>query len=495
MHVRMREQLADHGRVVVTDRFADEPGAEILVECQVDHGLAARRAPLAGDLVDGPPDQVVVALVHHVAHHEPTGAESAAGPPGQRVHLVDQCLALVRHGGQLLGAVADRGDLPPGGHAQQHQAALVEREADVDRAGLHLRPHGGAAGSCRFDGAHDPHDAVVVGVGVEQRRQRGGDPVTQRQVGQLLDAGDRQLGVVELVDDLQDRVALAEHGRQCVELGRCGPPARHRAVGLVDVDEAGAQADRAGVETHAQQVGHRGHLVGGRRPLLGLGAHHVHPQHGVTDERRHVQGDVLGERVEPAAEPFPPAPVDAGIEGRFGHLLDQAEHAAERIPLLGPQRCQRQRAVAGHHGGDAVLDRRKGVRVEAELRVVVGVGVDEPGGDHTPGGVEHLARLAGAAADGDHLAVVDRHVAVPAGQPRAIDDEPVADDEIEHDCPLTPTWYFSTWYVPNCCRSIAGSTMLHGCPTSSSSELTPALSSEAVQASSSSEMVDVPPFS
>ncbi len=37
--------------------------------------------------------------------------------------------------------------------------------------------------------------------------------------------------------------------------------------------------------------------------------------------------------------------------------------------------------------------------------------------------------------------------------------------------------------------------MLHGCPTSSSSELTPALSSEAVQASSSSEIVDVPPFS
>ena len=153
--------------------------------------------------------------------------------------------------------------------------------------------------------------------------------MAQRQVGQLLDAGDRQLGVVELVDDLQDRVALAEHGRQRVELVGSGPAAGYRAVGLVDVDEARAQADRAGVEARPQQVGHRGDLVGGRRPLLGVRAHHEHAQHRVTDEGSDVQRDVLRQRVEPATEAFTPAPVDAGVEGRFGHLLDQAEHAAE----------------------------------------------------------------------------------------------------------------------------------------------------------------------
>ena len=58
--------------------------------------------------------------------------------------------------------------------------------------------------TCRLDGGHDPADAAWVGVGVEQRRQGGGDAVAQRQVGELLDAGDGQVGVVELVDDLQD---------------------------------------------------------------------------------------------------------------------------------------------------------------------------------------------------------------------------------------------------------------------------------------------------
>ena len=157
--------------------------------------------------------------------------------------------------------------------------------------------------------------------------------MTQRQVGELLDAGDRQLGVVELVNDLQDRVALTEHRRQRVELGRRRPAARHRPVVLVDVDEAGAQADRAGVETHAQQVAHRGDLVRGCGPLLGVRAHHVHAQHRVTDERCDVQCDVLGQRVEPTAEALTPPPVDPGIERGLGHLLDQAEHAAERVAL------------------------------------------------------------------------------------------------------------------------------------------------------------------
>jgi hypothetical protein len=56
--------------------------------------------------------------------------------------------------------------------------------------------------------------------------------------------------------------------------------------------------------------------------------------------------------------------------------------------------------------------RRERVRVEAQLSVVVRVRVDEPGGDDLAGGIEHAVRLAGAAADGHHLAVADGDVAV-----------------------------------------------------------------------------------
>ena len=142
------------------------------------------------------------------------------------------------------------------------------------------------------------------------------------------------------------------------------------------------------------------------------------------------------ERVEPLAEAFAPAPVDAGIERGLGHLLDQSEHATERIALIDPQRSERQRAVAGDDGGDAVLDRREGIRVEAELGVVVRVRVDEPGRHDPAGGVEFSMRVAGLAADGHDPAVSDRDVTVAAGQPRAVDDQTVTDDEIEHGSSL-----------------------------------------------------------
>ena len=162
--------------------------------------------------------------------------------------------------------------------------------------------------------------------------------MAQRQFGELLDAGHGEVRVVELVDDLEDGAAFSEHGGQRIELGGRGPPARHRAVGLVDVDEAGRQTHGAGVEALPEERGHGADLVGRGWTRLGLGSHHVHPQHGVADERRHIEGDVGGEHVEPGAEALAPAPVDTSIEGGFGHLLDETEHAAERVALIGPER-------------------------------------------------------------------------------------------------------------------------------------------------------------
>ena len=61
------------------------------------------------------------------------------------------------------------------------------------------------------------------GIGVEQRRERRRDAVAKREVVELLDTGDGDVGVEELGNDLEHRVELAEHGGQRVELVRRRP--------------------------------------------------------------------------------------------------------------------------------------------------------------------------------------------------------------------------------------------------------------------------------
>jgi hypothetical protein len=104
------------------------------------------------------------------------------------------------------------------------------------------------------------------------------------------------------------------------------------------------------------------------------------------------------------------------------------------VALIAAQRRQRQRAVARHHGGDAVLDGGERVRVEAQLGVVVRVRVDEPGGDDRP--VASITRCASPARPptATTLPPLDRRRrrggrAGPSRRRSA-----VTDDEIEHAC-------------------------------------------------------------
>ena len=76
--------------------------------------------------------------------------------------------------------------------------------------------------------------------------------------------------------------------------------------------------------------------------------------------------------------------------------------------------------------------------VPRDLAVVVGVDVDEAGGDDEAGGVDRLGRLALDATLPAHLdddAVLHRHVAHEAVAPRAVHDGPVPDHQVVHDPP------------------------------------------------------------
>src|SRR5262249_51486029 len=88
-------------------------------------------------------------------------------------------------------------------------------------------------------------------------------------------------------------------------------------------------------------------------------------------------------------------------------------------------------AVAHHHGGDAVVAGRRAERVPRDLRVEMGVDVDEAGRDELAARVDHLGcRAPVVASDADDAAVGHRDVGLEARATAAVDDEAATDDEV-----------------------------------------------------------------
>ena len=113
----------------------------------------------------------------------------------------------------------------------------------------------------------------------------------------------------------------------------------------------------------------------------------------MPDHEPGVDGDAPVEGGQVLAEGRPP-PTDALLKGLEGHALDLGHHAAGVVGVLGAggvERGEGESAVAAGDGGDAVVHGGRGVRVPEELGVVVGVRIDEAGGEDESGGV-----LAGA---------------------------------------------------------------------------------------------------
>src|SRR6185437_16700788 len=89
-------------------------------------------------------------------------------------------------------------------------------------------------------------------------------------------------------------------------------------------------------------------------------------------------------------------------------------------------------AVAHHRSGDPVPAGGCQQRVPGGLAVVVGVDVDETGGDHQAGRIDLAARRAQVLADLDDAVTVDRHVADERRLAGPVVDGPATDDQIPH---------------------------------------------------------------
>ena len=100
-------------------------------------------------------------------------------------------------------------------------------------------------------------------------------------------------------------------------------------------------------------------------------------------------------------------------------------------------------ALTGHLGGDALIQLGSTAAVPQERCVGMGMGVDEAGGNHQTGSIQHLLGLQPAqiAHRGD-FSVLYCHICLKSGLAGAVNDRAAANDNIFHK--TQPPWHGKT---------------------------------------------------
>ncbi len=171
-------------------------------------------------------------------------------------------------------------------------------------------------------------------------------------------------------------------------------------------------------------------LVVGRGAFVARFAHDEDAHRGVPDVAREVdQRAPRLDRVEVLREGLELVPRHAREQRVGRHVLDVLQRAHEQLAVLGPHGRDREAAVAGDDRRDAVPTARRQRRVPEDLRVVVGVDVDEARRDDLPRGVELPAPRESGADLGDDP-VGDGDVGDPPGRARPVDDRSAPDHNV-----------------------------------------------------------------
>ena len=123
----------------------------------------------------------------------------------------------------------------------------------------------------------------------------------------------------------------------------------------------------------------------------------------------------------------------ASAAGAMSSARSRLRTTSSRASSAGGR--EREAAVAHHHGGDAVPARVGAELVPEHLRVHVGVPVDEAGRDHVAVGVDVGGAALLDATDRGDAAVDDADVGAVRREAGAVDDGPVADDDVEAHLP------------------------------------------------------------
>ena len=246
----------------------------------------------------------------------------------------------------------------------------------------------------------------------------------------LVQAADRALRQVG-----DGAAVAARHLDQGEQLGLVAEAGGDGTAVEIGVGRSGRRRQAGGAGGHG--LGQHGRPSAPSRPAVAARSdggfpHHPAAQVGVAHVAGHVDAETARAALEELGEGDELVPGDRRA-GRSGSMFStRAKMPQRNSRSSGLHGGDREAAVAGHDRGDAVEARHGGVGVEGQLRVVVGVHVDDARGDDQAVGVDLLPGLGVAEmAEPRHLPVPDTDVHPAPGQPRTVHDQAVADDQIE----------------------------------------------------------------
>ena len=241
---------------------------------------------------------------------------------------------------------------------------------------------------------------------------------------------------LEIARHFEHAIADAPHraaDRDQLLGGRGGAGDEFAVDRFVEHGAAGRETERAGADAFLDDPRHFGDVgIGRDRAGLLTVAEHIGAHRAVRD----VAGDIDGarqflQRVHIFGEGFP-VPAHPFGERGAGDVLNAFHQADQPFVAVGFGGGKANAAIAHDDGGDAVPARRRHFLVPCRLPVIMGVDVDEAGGDDLAAGVEFVAPYTEIFADRDDAITVNRDIRDKGRSAHTIDDGAAAYHQIKH---------------------------------------------------------------
>ncbi len=115
----------------------------------------------------------------------------------------------------------------------------------------------------------------------------------------------------------------------------------------------------------------------------------------------------------------------------FGNILDPLHHRDEHVALMRLAGREADPAIAHHGGGHAMVRRGREPVFPQRLPVIMGVDIDEAGGDDPAARIDFLAPARFDAADRGDPPVLDREVRSLAPIAEAVEDRAAANHQVK----------------------------------------------------------------